>query len=181
MGEAVFAAAAAFAATNIDDLLVLMLLFGQAEDRLSRRKICLGQLLGIGFLTAVSAVCAVGLGMVAQRHLRWLGLVPILLGLRAIWNREEEADAPSAVGVLATAMLTVANGGDNVGVYIPLFAGYTPGRLLVCAGVFAGMTLLWCLLGSRLAALPRVGETIRRYKAVLVPAVFILLGLSILL
>ena len=52
-------------ATKIDDLLVLMLLFGQAEDRPSRRRICLGQLLGIGFLTAVSAVCAVGLGMVA--------------------------------------------------------------------------------------------------------------------
>ena len=181
MGEAVLAAAAAFAATNLDDLLVLMLLFGQAEGRAQRRKICLGQLLGIGALTAVSILFALGLGLMAERHLRWLGLVPILLGLRALWDREAGSEARSAVGVLGTVALTVANGGDNLGVYIPLFAGYTPVRLLVCAAVFAVMTLLWCLLGSRLAALPRVRETIRRYKGLLVPAVLILLGLTILL
>ena len=36
-------------------------------------------------------------------------------------------------------------------------------------------------LGSRLAALPRVGGFIQRYKGFLVPVVLILLGVSILL
>ncbi|MBR5537705.1 MAG: cadmium resistance transporter [Clostridia bacterium] len=180
MWEAALAAAAAFVATNLDDLLVLMLLFGQAQGAREGRKICLGQLLGIGFLTAVSILGALGLGMVADRHLRLLGLVPVFLGLRALWHREDGEEAPSAVGVLSTAMLTVANGGDNLGVYIPLFAGFSLGRLAVCAGVFAVMTLLWCLLGSRLAALPRVKAAILRYKDMLVPAVLILLGVTIL-
>ena len=182
MWETLAAAAAAFAATNIDDLFVLMLLFGQAGDRARRRKICLGQLLGIAALTAVSAVCALGLGRIPARYLRLLGLVPVVLGIRA-WrdrNGQEETDAP-AVGLLGTAALTVANGGDNLGVYIPLFAGLEAGQLLLCAGTFAAMTLLWCLLGSRLASLPRVGEAIRKYRDVLVPTVLVLLGLHILL
>ncbi len=182
MGEAFAAAAAAFVATNIDDLFVLMLLFGQAEGRSARRKICLGQLLGIAFLTAVSVVCALGLGRVPKAWLRLLGLVPLILGIRA-WKKRsgEEEQAPSAVGLLSTALLTVANGGDNLGVYIPLFAGFDGGQLTLCAGVFVLMTLLWCLLGARLAALPRVAGVIGRYKGILVPVVLILLGLHILL
>ncbi len=181
MGEAFLASAAAFAATNLDDLLVLMLLFGQAEDRLSRRKICLGQLLGIGVLTLVSVAAALGLRMVPEQYVRLLGAVPILLGIRAWLDRDGDEDAPSAVGVLSTALLTVANGGDNLGVYIPLLTGFSAGQLALCAGVFAVMTLLWCLLGSRLAALPRVGGFIQRYKGFLVPVVLILLGVSILI
>lgn len=182
MWEAFAASIAAFAATNIDDLFVLMLLFGQAEARAARRKICLGQLLGIVVLTAVSVMCALGLGAVPKTWLRLLGLVPIALGIRAWVKHGDEAErVPSAVGLLSTALLTVANGGDNLGVYIPLFAGFDGGQLTLCAGVFAAMTLLWCLLGAKLAALPQVGAAIEKYKAVLVPMVLILLGLHILL
>jgi cadmium resistance protein CadD (predicted permease) len=181
VGEALLASVAAFAATNLDDLLVLMLLFGQAEDRLSRGKICLGQLLGIGVLTLASVAAALGLRMVPEQYVRLLGAVPILLGVRAWLDRDGEEERSSAVGVLSTALLTVANGGDNLGVYIPLLTGFSARQLALCAAVFAVMTLLWCLLGSRLAALPRVGGFIGRYKGILVPAVFILLGVSILL
>ena len=126
--------------------------------------------------------CALGLGVLPKAWLRLLGLVPITLGVRAwLTRRGEDEQAPSAVGLLSTALLTVANGGDNLGVYIPLFAGFDGGQLTLCAGVFALMTLLWCLLGARLASLPRVGAAIGKYKAVLVPAVLILLGLYILL
>ena len=177
------AAAAAFIGTNLDDLLILMLLFAQAEDRAGRRRIAAGQFLGIGVLTVVSTLCALGLGRVSGGYLRLLGLIPILLGLRAFMtrNHSEEAEDASAVGVLSTAALTIANGGDNLGVYIPLFAGYRAGQLAVTAAVFALLCGLWCLFAARLAALPRVQAVIRRWKGLLVPAVLILLGVSILL
>lgn len=175
------ASVAAFAATNIDDLFVLMLLFGQANHRAERRKICLGQLLGMAVLTAVSILGALGLGLVPEGWLRLLGVVPIALGIRAWREADEEEETPSAVGVLSAAGLAVANGGDNLGVYIPLFAGFSAGQLALCAGVFAVMTLLWCLVGEKLAGLPRVSRAIRAYQRVLVPGVLILLGVSILL
>ena len=87
MWEALAASAAAFAATNVNDFSVLMLLFGQEESRLARRKICLGQLLGLAVLTAASVACALGLGGLPKAWLRLLGLVPavlILLGLHIL-------------------------------------------------------------------------------------------------
>lgn len=181
MWEAFAASAAAFAATNIDDIFILMMLFAQCGKD-DRGAVVAGQYLGMGLLTAVSMLGAVGLGQVPETWLRLLGLVPIALGVRAWVKRNlPEEDAPSAVGMLSTAGLTVANGADNIGVYIPLFTGFDGRQTALCAGVFAAMTLLWCLLGARLADLPRVAEAIRKYKGILVPAVLILLGLSILL
>ena len=174
-------AATAFVATNVDDLFVLMLLFGQARGKGARLRITEGQFVGIGLLFAASAAAALGLGRVPEQYLRLLGLVPIVLGLRAWKNRGGQEEEVFAAGVLSTAMLTVANGGDNLGVYIPLFAGYTAGELAVTAAVFTLLCGLWCLLGAKLASLPRVREGIGRWKGILVPAVFILLGLSILL
>ena len=181
MLQVLAAAAAAFVGTNLDDLLILMLLFAQADDRAGRRRIAAGQYLGIGALTTFSMLCALGLGRVPGEYLRLLGLVPILLGLRAWRTRNQPAEAVSSVGVLSTALLTMANGGDNLGVYIPLLAGYAPGQLAVTAAVFALLCGLWCLLGAKLAALPRVQAVILRWKGILVPVVLILLGLSIIL
>ena len=167
--EGMMAAAAAFVATNIDDIFVLMLLFAQAETIGTRLRIAAGQYLGIGLLTAASVLAAVGLGQVPGQYLRLLGVVPVLLAVRA-WREgsgEENDGGNACQGVLATAALTVANGGDNLGVYIP--------------AVFALMTGLWCLLAVQLAKLPAVQQVIRRWKRYLVPAVLFVLGISILL
>lgn len=177
-----FTAAAAFAATNVDDLFVLMLLFGQAQSGADRRRIVAGQYVGVALLTAVSLAGAWGLGQIPDRYVRLLGLVPIALGIRA-WLQRGGPDetAGSALSVLAVAALTVSGGGDNIGVYLPLFthmSGEGQGATLL---VFALLCGLWCLLGSCLAALPAVGKAITRHKGWLVPLVFLLLGMFILL
>ena len=182
MNGVFWTAAAAFFATNLDDLFVLMLLFGQTESTGGRIGITAGQYLGIGVLTVVSMAAALGLGVILPQYLRLLGLVPVALGIRAWVQRGQAEDGKDRrVGVLETAALTVANGGDNLGVYIPLFAGKTLMQLAGVTAVFAAMTGLWCLLGAQLASLPRVQQIIRRWKGLLVPAVLVLLGMSILL
>lgn len=180
MGAVMAKAAAAFIGTNLDDILVLMLLFAGAGTRVGRLKITLGQYLGLGVLTAVSMLCGLGLAKVPEQWLRLLGLVPIFLALRAWRGRDGEEATQSACGVLSTAALTIANGGDNLGVYIPLFAGFSTGELAVTAAVFALLCGLWCLLGARLSAVPAVAQAITRHKGWLVPLVLLLLGLSIL-
>ncbi|HEX8906374.1 MAG TPA: cadmium resistance transporter, partial [Longimicrobiaceae bacterium] len=80
---------------------------------------------------------------------------------------------------LAVAAVTVANGGDNLGVYIPLFAS-APGAIPVYAAIFAVMTALWCWAGHRLVRIPWIGDRLRRYGHVLLPLVLIALGLWIL-
>jgi len=75
--------------------------------------------------------------------------------------------------------VTIANGGDNLGVYIPLFASAT-GAIPIYAAIFAVMTALWCWIGYRLVRNRWVGERLRRYGHLLLPYVLIALGLYIL-
>lgn len=186
MTQVIITAALAFAATNIDDIFILMLLFSAAEHDNCRCRIALGQFLGVGILTAISLSGAAGLGLLPDIYLRLLGLVPLAMGLRAWLQRnkpeaEEETNPAGKGTVCSTALLTVANGGDNLGVYLPLFAGYTWKQSLLVVLIFALMTGLWCLLGKYLADLPKVGTLLQRYRGVLVPWVLMLLGLYILL
>ena len=76
--------------------------------------------------------------------------------------------------------MTIAGGGDNIGVYVPLFAGFDWRQMIVMAIVFACMTAIWCALGKRLAALPMLGEFLRKYKKVIIPVVYISLGVYII-
>ena len=81
--------------------------------------------------------------------------------------------------ILAVAGVTVANGGDNLGVYIPMFANSLSAIPLFVL-VFAAMTLVWCLLGHVLVNNKVFGHWIRRYGHKILPVVLILLGLDIL-
>ena len=74
---------------------------------------------------------------------------------------------------------TLANGGDNLGVYIPLFAS-APETIPLYGVVFALMTGLWCFVGYLLANNRVVGEHVRRYGHAVLPFVLITLGLWIL-
>ena len=74
MSEALAASAAAFIATNIDDIFILMLLFAQTNDRIEKGRVAAGQYLGMVVLTAVSLLGAFGLGYVPSYYIRYLGL-----------------------------------------------------------------------------------------------------------
>lgn len=176
----VITAATAFVITNIDDLLMLMLLFAQATTPACRRNIWLGQTLGISILTAVSLAGALGLGLLPHQYLRWLGLIPIGLAVAMLRGGEEEAPGVPH-SVWSVTLLTLSCGGDNVGVYVPLFAGGRPAALVMVAVLFLALTALWCAGGQRLARLPRVSPLLRRHSRWLVPVVFVALGVKILL
>ncbi|AKT42566.1 cadmium resistance transporter [Chondromyces crocatus] len=184
--------AVVFATTNIDDLLILSAFFSNPAYRV--RQIVVGQFLGMAALTVASGVCALFAFAVPDAWLGLLGLAPLGLGLRGLWGlwrgegedegREDASeDRPgtwtAGFKALAVAGVTVANGGDNLGVYIPLFSSGA-GRIPVYAGVFAVMTAAWCAVGFWLVNNPLIGERIRRYGRVTLPFVLIALGVWIL-
>ena len=169
---------AAFAATNLDDLFLLVAWF--AAGRARARDIVLGQFLGIGALFAASSAAAVLALAVPAAHLAWLGLVPILLGVRML-ARERADETPEAPGLLPVAAVTVANGADNLGVYIPLFATSGAAAIAAYGAVFAVMTALWCALAGWLVRHPAAGAPLRRHGPKAVPPVLVGIGLWILL
>lgn len=135
--EILFTSIIAFISTNIDDLFILTLFFGNSRIRPSQ--IIGGEFLGIIALIVVSMPASL-IGLVIDpSYIGVLGLVPIYLGLKGIWQLigpKEEDETSGQVKtdrnkVLAVAGVTFANGGDNIGIYAPLFGtlGWT-GKLL---------------------------------------------------
>jgi cadmium resistance protein CadD (predicted permease) len=180
-----------YVSTNIDDLLLLAVFF--ADPRVHVAAVIAGRFIGLAALVLASAAAALLALAIPPGWIALLGLVPLFLGLRALRalraGREEDEGAPAqnldakGNGFVAQAFtvagVTLANGGDNLGVYIPLFAT-APAAIPTYVAVFAVMTLVWCGVGYVLVNNPIVGNQIRRYGEVLLPIVLIPLGLYIL-
>ena len=179
----------AFASTNIDTLFVLLGFF--ADPRYRTRDVIIGQYLGIGLLYAVSVVASL-LSLIAEpRYIALLGLVPIMIGARQLvkqmsgwergkysFHRQPHAHTAGRFGTVAA--ITIANGGDNLGVYIPLFAVHGAWSIGLMGGVFVFMTGLWCAVARWLAYHQIVGASIRRYAQHVMPLCLVGLGLSII-
>jgi cadmium resistance protein CadD (predicted permease) len=73
-----------FAATNIDDIFVLMLFFSQVNSRLRPRHIVAGQYLGFTALVAISLLGFLGGLVVPRAWIGLLGLAPILIGVKKL-------------------------------------------------------------------------------------------------
>lgn len=186
-----------FAVTNIDHLMLLTLWFVHGHQRPGTTlRICAGQYLGFSAILAATVILNLISGFVipeAQLHL--LGLIPLILGVKAgigeILERRESNDSRDAqsaesklegkpVSVGAVALVTIANGGDEIGVYLPVFAlsawwqvAMFCATFLVLAGAL--LALAWFVTG-RLG----LAEVLERFEAVLFPSVLILLGVLIL-
>jgi cadmium resistance transport/sequestration family protein len=181
----VAAAVGVFAGTNVDDLIVLTVLFlsSRAGGRPKAWQIVAGQYAGIGVLVALSAAAALGLVLVPDEWVGLLGLVPIGLGVRglvaAIRDGGEQAAPVVATGLIAVAGVTVANGADNIAVYTPLFRTLGLAGSLVTVAVFAVLVGVWCAAAAWLGSHRRVVGIVERFGHWLVPAVFITIGVII--
>ncbi len=176
------AAAVVFAATDIDDIVILTLLFVAARTTGRPRawQIVAGQYLGIAALVLVSAVVAAGLLVVPDEWTGLLGLLPIALGVRALRHRDDEDAPPVVAGTLGVAGVTVANGADNVAVYVPVFRTLGAADTAVLVLVFVVLVALWCAAGAWLGSHPRVTRLVERAGRWLVPTVFVAIGVVIL-
>nr|WP_246287394.1 cadmium resistance transporter [Lacticaseibacillus absianus] len=140
-------------------------------------------------MIAVSWFIAFGLKHVpATWALGLLGVIPILMGLRlAVVGESEDADEvssrlrPQTSLSLNVALITIATcGADHIGVYVPLFAQLSGGRLAVVLLTFGVMLTVFCGLGAQLGRRPLVVKLLERWGRWLMAAVYIGIGVVIL-
>ncbi|MFL5729803.1 MAG: cadmium resistance transporter [Cytophagaceae bacterium] len=174
-----------FAITNIDDLLLLSIYF--ATPGINIRQVVAGQYAGVSALVLISLL-GIFLGkLFPQEYLSLLGMLPLALGLKGLFHllkndkEDEKENVPeNSIGFMQVALVTFANGGDNLGVYTPLFAVTPLHYILLYVLIFMIMIGLWCLLGYYVSRHPFVKNIFRRYSKIILPVFLIGLGLGII-
>lgn len=202
LGTAFAGGIIAFAVTNIDDIIILLLFFSQVDNKLGRQHIVAGQYLGFTAIIIASLPGFFGGLIVPREWIGLLGLLPIAIGIKQLVSREKEIAqvqtvtsdfkyASSSNPILAflfsvlnpqtykVAAVTVANGGDNISIYIPLFAGSKLASLVVILGVFFVMVGVWCAIAYSLTRQPTIAYVLSRYGRHVIP--FVLIGLGLLI
>lgn len=197
LAKTALAGISSFAATNIDDIAILIFFFTQLNSTFRPRHIIIGQYLGFTTLILASLAGFFGGLVVSRNWIGLLGLMPIAIGLSNLVNRAEEIEAelepeisqsedsptidflsPQAYSVAA---ITIANGGDNIGVYVPLFASIDFRSLLIIVGMFLLLVGVWCYAAYKLTQHGAIARLLTRYSDRFVPFVLMGLGAGIVL
>ena len=114
-----------FAATNVDNLLLLVLMLGGAGE--SRGRVVSGFLVSTLCVVAISAI---GLALGAWLNpsvVGYLGIIPLSLGLYGLYSRFKGKHGESALdqgglgaGFVGSFTLMLGNSGDSLAVFMPL-------------------------------------------------------------
>ncbi|MBM3209726.1 cadmium transporter [Candidatus Saccharibacteria bacterium] len=180
-----------FIVTNIDDIIVLALFFARGAGRPgTTTRIIAGQYLGFGAILITSIVIAIGANsFLPESIIPYFGLIPLALGLRAAWkiwrgeaedDDDEELITSKPISVTSVAAVTFANGGDNVGVYVPVFVTVGTSGIVAYSGIFLLLIAALVLAARFVATRKYIAVILERWEHVLFPIVLIGLGIFIL-
>ncbi len=190
----------AFIFTHIDDFFLLTLLFAQAQIQPSWKSwhIWLGGYIGLAGLIVISSLGYLGGLLLPPPVIGLLGLIPIAVGGWKLWRPEDEEVLEKGLEelqehppkkawltflpppVLMSVILTFANGGDNISLYVPLFASSSPLQLALFSTIFFLMKGLWFAMAQKLAMQPAVVQVLTERGEHWVPWILIGLGVWIL-
>ncbi|MBD0336613.1 MAG: cadmium resistance transporter [Cyanobacteria bacterium Co-bin13] len=202
VGTALTAVAVAFA-TTFDDNIYLTLFFGRTTRHFRPRHVVIGEFIGFTCLVTVSLVGFFGGLLISEQWIGLLGILPVLIGISNLINSDEEDGTVQTVSAgflpltrfhrpgslfntlrdpqtYRVSAVTIANGGNNLGIYIPLFASSTLPTLGITLVICYCAIGLWCLLSYNLTRQPAIAFVMTHYARRVFPFVLIWLGLSIL-
>lgn len=188
----------AFATTNIDDIFILLVLFSQVrtevlrkEDRAVREKamrkklyIAIGQYVGFSMIIFLSIVGSLSSFFILVSWIGVLGFVPIYMGVKGLFslrsNKSNKVIDKASSSLFKVAAITLANGADNISIYIPMFTSQSLEANIVTLIIFFCMIAIWCSISYTLLRAPILAKVLERNCHIIVPIVLIGLGMFIL-
>lgn len=187
----ILTAIAAFIATGVDEIVVLTILFVHATKRKSIRDVYIGQQIGMIVLLALSVLAVYGISLVSEKWIGLLGFLPIIQGVRFWINGGDDDDDEDdeiiekttkfSSLILSVTIIAIAGGGEELAIYIPYFAALDPFNLLITLITFNVLVPIWCTICRMISSKKQIQEMIEKYEKVMVPIVFIGLGIFALL
>lgn len=192
MGLVISASIIAFVTTEMDDLLVMFVLFSKVNRVRENTAVILGKYLGLVFLIAAGKLFADILNQFpVEQLLGLLGIIPITIGIRYAvkeYTGEKEQDGNlfmRSIGffsfLLEAFVITLANGGDNIAVCLSFFSSLKQSEFIISCIVFCIMQALWCVIAFSVMNAASIRTYTEESKGVIIPVLFVALGLYILI
>ena len=182
----------AFVSTNIDDIFLLLIFFSNSL-KFSSYQIVIGQYIGIGLLIGISLMASFISFVIPSFVIGFMGIIPIIIGIKKLieYHSNKKTEQPNTISTnhsrqslsfLSVAAVTFSNGGDNIGIYTPLFASNnTFSQVIILIVIFMVMTAVWCSIGYYLVNHSFLANKIRRIGHLVLPFVLIGLGIYIMI
>ena len=174
------ASALAFVGTMIDNFFAFSAqLLVTREDR--RRRVSIAQALGVAALIGLAYLMGSILESVPSSWIGLLAVAPWALGLHAWRHRHDPVEDHFKRGALTTFVVTIALGGDNLAVWIPLVRSQIGSHALVTLATFAVCELLFVTLARAITGHATVVAWGERHARGIIPWVYVALGFLILI
>ena len=179
-------AAGAFMATNLDNLVLLIALFGRYSDR--RYEVMFGYLAGMSIIAAATYYVGKLAGAAPVQYLGLLGIIPVLIGLVAIVRlfrnkgvvHDPVVPGAGSTAVTATLLAQLGNSADTIITYGVLFSDSNDLGDHVVLVAFCGMALLFVLIAYQALRHPWLSRPVELYGHYVTPLILITVGLYIL-
>ena len=175
----VAASALAFAGTMIDNFFAFSAQL-LVTDPSRRRRVSIAQALGVATLVVLATVVGSLLASVPSRWIGVLAIAPWALALHAWRHRHDHDHEVFRRGAVTTFALTLALGGDNLAVWIPLLRTNGSWHVAITIAVFAVLEAIFIVAALRATSHPSVVSWGDRHARQLVPWIYLALGLLIL-
>ena len=182
MGLVVAASIIAFLTTEMDSLAVMLVLFCGSDTCMKKVAVVLGRYSGLALLILGCFLYPDQLSIpYIKEILALLGFIPIILGIfTGLSNRKNSVISVLWMCVFSV-LVTLANGGDNISLYISFFSSLGMREFYVFCFVFFLVQCVFCVASLAIVNVKSIKEYIEKAQYVLIPFLYIVLGLYILL
>ncbi|KAB2441305.1 cadmium resistance transporter [Bacillus luti] len=198
MVTTIISSVVAFATTNIDDIFILLALFSQVRTEVIRIEgiavrekakikklyIVIGQYFGFSLIISLSIIGSLSSFFIPVSWIGLLGFVPIYMGVKGLLsirsNKSNEVIDNVSGSLFKVASITLANGADNISIYIPMLASQTLEANIITLIIFFSMIAIWCCISYILIRTPILAKVLEKNGHIIVPIVLIGLGIFIL-
>jgi cadmium resistance protein CadD (predicted permease) len=186
MAIVVGVAAGAFMATNLDNLVLMVGLFGRYSDR--RNEVLFGYLAGMLVIGVVTFYVGKIAGNAPVQYLGLLGIVPVLIGVTEIvrlFRNKGVVHDPAVPGagstaVVATFLAQLGNSTDTIITYSVLFSDANDLADYLVLASFVGMALLLALMAYLALRHPWLSRPVQLYGHYITPLILIAVGMYVL-
>ncbi|MBN3944234.1 MAG: cadmium resistance transporter [Nostoc sp.] len=194
-------------ATTFDDNIYLTAFFSEVNRTFRPQHVVVGEIIGFTALVTVSFLgFLLGLA-IPSTWIGLLGILPILIGLNNLFNlNKDNSDEDKSANLkrnskfkgfdsrkrslwdiirdpqtYRVSAVTISNGGNNLGIYIPLFASSSIQNLAVIVPVCYFIVCCWLFMSYTLTHQPGIALVLSRYAGKIFPFVLMWLGFRILM